>query len=808
MKPWYNISAFEVVQGLNSDIKTGLSRENLEKNRELYGENKIIVSQPKSMFRIIMEEMASSWSIIIVLLVCFYFVNRSKYAIIFLIITFLFIITVFIYYKKKNEKKSLAVEILNSNNVDVLREGNYITVSVNQLVVGDITLLRKNMYVPADIRIIQCENLKVNEMSVTGKNYICEKFSAKISKREVNVEEASNMLFKSSIIVEGEAVGVVVSVGMDTEVGNLIRFQNKNEHSNKGMFKILKKALNRFSIVATLLSVAVFIIGMAMGKNNEFIVSTMEQIWISTLPVVAVVEALLLLMVFLKHCNRKKIYINNISVLEKLSNLQSVFMAKQGVLTEDEYNINLIAVDNMLLKKTVGRNFHVDKYYGNSKVQGDSINSENSYAIKRFLETTLLCNNALYKEETGEYYGDKKEIAFLKFVQETWKDINEKRKKNSRVLDVPVDGEILISTCVNSVDKRFRASSIGPFDNVIGRCTHLLRNDIEVELKGEQLDRVKEMAYHILTSGAEVMAVAYRNFNYKPSLKENIQSNLVLVGLAGCESPVKKDTYNISSFAASRGIDVVVFADENQLSSQWFGKQIGFLQGYNKVYSGVELKFMTEEEQNNVENHEIMFANLSEDQKIKIINEHKKNRGMVAVIASKLTSVPHFTQGDICISYGKDVSGVVKKLSDIYMEDISILSLYNLMSENSKLLNTYKELIYNGYFNAIMITVPIIANFFLKDRLIFNDSWMLFLISVSTIISGFITILKCKKNVTEKRSYDKIQRSPLKGSFILSVTIYLIAIFFQRQFHCKDTVLILQQILIFLLIIINPLFKK
>ncbi|WP_053241930.1 cation-transporting P-type ATPase [Clostridium sp. DMHC 10] len=249
---WYGLAAVDVVKLFRSNSIRGLNSDEVAFNRERYGSNGLIEISKKKFIFSALREMIKPW-IMLLIIASAMFAYLRKYDIFLLTIVFMFLdlaIVINTYYKKYREIKN--IERLNYNFCSVLRGGKLIKIPAMELVVGDIIIFSKGDIIPGEVRIIDCDKLKINEVNITGDESIVEKFSAKIGGDDIPISEMKNMLFKSSVVVSGEGEGIVVSVGMNTEFGRIMdSFFNGNNNRNFITDRV-KETVNAFTVIAFL----------------------------------------------------------------------------------------------------------------------------------------------------------------------------------------------------------------------------------------------------------------------------------------------------------------------------------------------------------------------------------------------------------------------------------------------------------------------------------------------------------------------------------------------------------------------------
>ncbi|VTQ90748.1 P-type ATPase [Hathewaya histolytica] len=783
MKDWYKTSYKNVLEDLHSDLELGLNYDKVERNREAYGRN--IISNPNStsMFKLFLKEIFQAWFICsIILMIILYYLNlRYIFVISFGLVGILFLF--FLILDLEEEKKLNSLAVLNDATAKVIREGKEEIIRVEDLVVGDIVFLFKNSYVPADIRVIEVNKLKVNELPITGKDYLVEKFPAKLE-GDLSIDKMSNMVFKSTIIKEGSGLGIVVSTGMDTKIGSFMKTLSLHENHKEFFINEVRKVMNKFALAGIGLSLLCGVFGYTLGVERQILTEIIATLIFVTLPVQNIIVLVIILFIYMKKKRTDGVFLKNISCIKHIAKTQTLFLNKYGILSKDEMIIRKIFVDDKLLFIKSKGSFEIQKIYKDQQeITKKDINNFNYATLERLINISLLCNDSDYTRENEEFKGASKEIAMIKFGLNNYIDKKELNNKYSRIFKVPIEGNNGIKTTVNKVENNYRANVVGNLDVILENSTHILKSGIEVELKNEDLDKIKESALDMAIEGMEITAFAYRNFNYEPSKDENIESNLVFVGLIGFLNPIKIETYSFKDTCNDLNVNPIVFTDDNKMVAKVFGKEIGIIGDTNEIYSGVEFDFMSLKELNNVVSKEVLFSKLDEHHKEIVVKGHKDKKYYTLAIGNKLIDLPYMSKGDISISMGKNSSNIVKKISDVFIDDLNINKIFKLIFESRFITRFCKTLIYETFLcSSIFIFYLILSLILNKGKIL--SLYEVFLINIPLVITNCIVILMEDKrsifNREEPRTYYGEKDYNLNLSFLLmkSIGIALISYVF------------------------------
>ncbi|WP_270474736.1 cation-transporting P-type ATPase [Clostridium cochlearium] len=761
MIEWYSRSWTEVVKDLKSHENIGLNNSQIAIIEEINGKNKIDIPKGKGFIYIAFTQFKKPWIILLLSVVIMFFYKSEIYLSAILGVMLLSNIFILTLEEFKEGKSLLEFEKLNSKDSLVVRNGKQIKISSEELVPGDIILLYQGDIVPADIRIIESNSLKVKEGAVTGQGNTVEKYSTKIEDEDINLNQMGNILFKTSIIIEGNCKGIVVETGLNTQIGNIISMLVE-EKNNKYLSKEkLNNIMNKYSLSIICIIIAYVVIFVALKGFSKDILMDMPSVILAFIPENIFIMISLVSYCLIKYLKGKGIDIKNLSVIENLSNVSLIFEEKVGIISERSMQVEKIYMKEKILD-------FKDVYISNE-------NNEDSNLLERILSIGLLCNDS--KLQDGELINEKDdliEVAIAKAAIQKGMKLERFKMEYPRILQIPFQKERRLMTTINKIDNNYRANIKGSTDALINRCTHILKGDIETELKEEDIINIKNADISMSNQGLNVIALAYRNFNYEPSLKENIESNLVFVGLIGIYNPIKENMKEIIKESKHMNIKPVIFTDENKITAMEYGKSIGILDRKSRIISGVEIDNIPEGEFPKIIDDIAIFSRIDTKHKTIISKEYKGYNTLMS--GSRIKDLPYLKNAGVSISFG--VSNIVRKLSEITWMNRdyeSILRLIKFSRNCIKGIN--KSMTYILTCSICQGFVLLLLSIFNKD--FFISPWkILWAENITILISAIAIMIDYNKDDIEYRQ-QKIDEKILKknkGRFtklILFVSVLL-----------------------------------
>lgn len=674
MTEWYRNSWNYAVKKLNSNAEKGLKSSEIDLIRESSGSNEISIPKSKSIFYYILLEIKQWWFLvnIINIVLSIYLKNFTIAIVNFSIIL---IGEILLQCKKyKEEKSTHYLKTLQPPFCNVLRDGRIIRLSSDELVLGDIVFIEKNSIIPADIRIISAEDLKVKETTVTGDERVIEKYSTKIEDVEIQLGDMKNILFKSSVVVDGSGTGIVIETGMNTQIGQIISIVNKQKDNSNIVSQQLFSKIDVFSLYVFFAGAVVLSFVYSSTRSLTYSLKLFNYILTSGTPVTSLLIVFTYINFTLARLSSSGIKINKISVIEKLPKITAIFAEKKG----------LISTEKEILIKG---------YTNDETFEFLPNNIEKNDNIERMMNIALLTSNIKISIRENTIRGNNEELAFIKCAQDLKFDIEDIIYGYKRIFYIPMSYESMVCTSVNRVYKKYRANVKGAVEEVLGKCTHIMKNGIEKEITEEDIENIKEADIKMAVNTLKVEALAYRSFTYEPSESENIESNLVFVGLIGLYNPLETQSNLWIKEGNALGIIPYISTEENKLTAISSAKELKIFIKNEGVLSGVELDHIDDNElKRNI--HIInVFSRIKWEHKIRIVNCLKEIGQKVLMTGNTLNDLTAMKNSYVNVAYGKKCDKILQTLADIIITNGTYRDLLSLIEKSKVVSSSYGELI-------------------------------------------------------------------------------------------------------------------
>lgn len=745
MERYCNNSWTKIVEWFNSDVQLGISDKDCAAIRQKYGGNKMDLPSINKFYMHIFN--ALKQKVLIFHLIIFIILVALKYYLFGSVVGVVLILnlSIKILYTVKRDKEIVHLQRLNSTETTVIRDGAQKVIKSDELVVGDIVKFIANSIIPADLRIINANEVKVDESCITGEEHHKKKFEQKIIGSVASLTEMQNILFKGSTIKYGDGLGIVIATGKSTQLGKILAMLIYSSNRKHNFGEMVLKNLEKYLLIYLLAIISVGSYFIYFGQDVQKNYAATAIFALGCLPF-GIITFLGFKGVIKKFAN-ENIDILNFSVFNLIKDVNILFLDKVGAISKKE----------MIVKKLF--------------INDDLISSDDPYlketTFDRIVEISLICNNASYDIKTNNEVGELDEVAFLRYA------IRKKFSKSnidntySRIIEIPMDSDKRFLTIVTRLGNRYRANTRGNVDAVLEQCTHIMIEGIERELTEEYKTKIKTMDMNFSIEGLITQGFAYRNFTYEPSSDENIESNMVFVGILGLENPLEDDLHISLNRIKDKGLVPIIFTEESKLSAITNAKKANLIKNSNQVVAGIELDSLNQQELKELLCRVRVFCRVTSEIKSKIVSLFIKDGHQVVVTGEVLGDLPALNLSNVGIAKG-NVSSVVKKISDVYIEE-NYLDGFFKIRDFSRVLKKNIDRTFSTFYIMILSELFILIGSIIIGQTEGLDFWnVLILNGILLIPLSLINILNEGRNISK----NEIVIKSLILSIITMISIY------------------------------------
>lgn len=707
MKEYHNLTPEEVYAKLNSSEK-GLTQEEAEARIARYGKNALDEGKSKSWMQRFFAQMKDLMIIVLLfaalISAIIAIVEKNYTELIDSGIILLIVIVNAVIGTVQESKADQAMKELTKMNkpiAKVLRNGEITKIKCEDIVVGDIVILEAGDVVPADLRLISSKSLKIQESTLTGESVPAEKDWNVELADDTPLGDRKNMAYSTGVVTYGRGTGIVISTGMQTEVGKIAGMLNTQEKSDTPLQKQLAKTAKILSFIVLGIALVIFVAGIinSISTSNNIVDSIVSSFMTAVaIAVAAIPEGLpavvtIVLAIGVKRMSERKAIVKNLPAVETLGCCEVICSDKTGTLTLNKMTVKQFYTPSMGL------------FYKEEKILDDSVNM--------LIEGMVLCNDTEEKMDE-ELIGDPTETALVAYAKKIGINVKELKSYDERIDEIPFDSKRKLMTTVHTnKDGRKISYTKGAFDMLLNRCTKILDlnkvRDITDEDKAELKKANKEMG----TNALRVLGLAYKNHYLNDH--DKLEEDLIFVGLVGMIDPPRKEVAGAVATCRKAGMTAIMITGDHLDTAVAIASQIGIFKKGDKAITGAELDKLTDEEfLRDLKSYKV-FARVSPENKVRIVNAYKTFNIIVAMTGDGVNDAPSIKTADIGIGMGITGTDVSKGAADIVLADDNFATIIAAVEEGRKVYSNIKKAVqYLLSANIAEVLCLFITTIFLK----------------------------------------------------------------------------------------------
>jgi len=665
MKNYYLLTKDEVLNEFETTAQ-GHSKEKAEILLKENGENVLQEGKKKSTLEVFLSQFADLLVIILIIAAVISMLsgNTESTIVIFAVIIMNAILGTV--QHKKAEKTLDSLKSLSSPTAKVIRDGMKVEIISKYVVPGDIVILEAGDMVVADGRILENFSLQVNESSLTGESTNVEKQAVEINE-EVPLGDRINMVYSGSLVTYGRATVVVTGTGMNTEIGKIAALMSATKEKKTPLQISLDQFSSRLAIVIMIISVIVF--GLSLYRKMPVLDSLMFAV---ALAVAAIPEALSSIVTIVQAMGTQKMakenaIIKELKAVESLGCVSVICSDKTGTLTQNKMTVQQVYVD------------------------GQTINPK-EFELKNQLHRYLLYNAILTNDSSiaeGKGIGDPTEYCLLEMARSI--DLNEEffRAIMPRIAEIPFDSDRKLMTTMYQIHGVPTILTKGALDVLLDRTSRIRTSEGIRTITEEDKANILEKNMEFSQNGLRVLAFGYKEVENKETLELSDENDYIFVGLISMMDPPREESKDAVANAIKAGIKPVMITGDHKITATAIAKQIGIFREGDVALTGVELDAMSEEELTENISKISVFARVSPENKIQIVNAWQKKGNIVAMTGDGVNDAPALKKADIGVAMGITGTEVSKDASAMILTDDNFATIIKAVANGR---NVYRNI--------------------------------------------------------------------------------------------------------------------
>ena len=673
---WQTLRKEEVLRQLDTDEKQGLTEKEVKERQEKYGKNKL-EEKKKESFIVKFIKQFNDFMIIILIIASIISAVVSKMQgendyvdsiIIIGIVVFNALMGVI--QEAKAEKSIEALKQMTPQLAKTIRSGKTVEINAEELVKGDIIILDAGNFVPADCRILESYNLKIEESSLTGETQGAEKDADVLCSKNAPLGDMKNMAFMASITVNGHGKAVVTDIGMNTKVGQIANMIIEDEAPQTPLQKKLGEVGKILGLACLAICVIIFVMGLIKHIEPVEMFMTSVGLAVAAIPEGLPAIVTIMLSIGVTKMAKKNSIIRKLPAVETLGSSSVICSDKTGTLTQNKMKV-------------------VD------------VRSQN----RRFIiELATLCTDCDVNVENDvtKVSGEPTEKAIVEEGINIGSVKNRLENFMPRVNEIPFDSNRKMMTTIHKIGNKYRVITKGAPDVLLQKCTKQIdtisemTNQYNIKIRSLENLKIQSDNRQMAQKALRVIAVAYKDLDVLPSKidSQSIENNLTFVGLIGMIDPPRKGVKEAVQVCKNSGIKTVMITGDHLETAKAIAKDLGILEQRDLAITGQELDKMTQNQlEKNIKKYSV-FARVTPEHKVRIVKAWQRNGAVVAMTGDGVNDSPALKNADIGIAMGKNGTDVAKNAADIILTDDNFVTIVEAVKQGRNIYDNIKKAIH------------------------------------------------------------------------------------------------------------------
>ena len=670
---WHSSSVEEIAKNLKTNINIGLSDDEAQKRFERYGPNNLKEKKKESIFVKFIKQF-NDFMIITLIIAAIISAVVSKLNgeadyidSIIIVAIVIFNAIMGLVQEQKAEKSLEALKKMSAPNAKVRRNGRVQEIDATMVVPGDIVILEAGNYVPADCRLINSYNLKIEESALTGETIPSLKDSSKILKENTAMGDLCNMVFATTIVVNGHGEAIVVETGMNTRVGKIAGMIIEDESPETPIQKKLAEVGKILAIACIIICVLIFVIG--IFKKIPIIEMFMTSVGLA---VAAIPEGLpaivtIMLSIGVTKMAKKNSIIRKLPAVETLGSSSVICSDKTGTLTQNKMTVTEI-------RNCFGR--------------------ANSNERKFILELGTMCTDTTEERINGKlgFVGEATEVAISNAAMEEGVSKSFLYDEMKRINDIPFDSKRKMMTTIHKYGNGYRIITKGAPDVLLKRCSNCYSGGQIVPIFSKK-DDINEQNNQMAEKALRVIAVAYKDVEKLPEMQD-VEKDLIFCGLIGMIDPPREGVKEAVRTCRRAGIKTVMITGDHLQTAKAIAKELGILKRGDLAIDGETLERMSQHKlEQNIMDYSV-FARVSPEHKVRIVKAFQSTGAVVAMTGDGVNDAPALKNADIGIAMGKGGTDVAKNAADMILLDDNFVTIVEAVKQGRNIYDNIKKAIH------------------------------------------------------------------------------------------------------------------
>lgn len=567
-----------------------------------------------------------------------------------------------VYQENKASNAFSALKEMARPHAKVLRNRKVTEIQTDLLVPGDIVIIEAGDYVPADIRLIESVNLKVNESALTGESVSVEKNCGIVLDSSTVLGDRINCAYMSSIVSSGRGKGIVFCTGMNTEIGKIASMLNETPEQITPLQQKLNSFGKLLGCVCIFVCVLIFFVGLFHNADPIQIFMTAVSLAVAAIPEGLTVVVTVILAMGMQRMVKINSIIKKLSAVETLGSVTVICSDKTGTLTQN--------------KMTVVKFYANGKIFDAGKNKMEIKNETDLLHTQKLFEIAALCNDSQYSKEKS--IGDPTETSLIEAAEKVGLYKDDLNERYPRINEIAFDSERKLMSTLNRFDEKFAVNTKGAPDEIL-KCTKFIFVNGQIkEITDDDKNNIIKANDGFAKNAYRVLAVSYKIIDNEEKFDEN---DLIFVGLIGMIDPPRNEAKDAIEICKNAGITVKMITGDHKTTAVAIANNLGIISNSVQAIEGKEIDSMTDLQLQEKMKTTHVFARVSPQHKVKLVSAAKRNGNIVAMTGDGVNDAPSLKNADIGIAMGITGTDVSKEAADMILTDDNFASIVKALKQ-------------------------------------------------------------------------------------------------------------------------------
>jgi len=710
-KEWYRYEPQKIFE-IFSITNKGLKKEQVKHNLEKFGKNILVDAKARSSFEIFMSQFASPLVYILVLasVIVFWLGHYTDAFIVASIVLLNAVIGTI--QEGKAEDTLIALKNYIKSYATVIRDGKEKIIDDTELVPGDVILLKDGSAVPADARLVLSNSLKVNQSILTGESELVLKSAEQIAATNLQIADQQNMVFRGSYVVSGLATAIVIDTGTNTVIGKI------SEKLKEIKIDVpLKRKIDELSKIILwivgILAVIIFVFGISSGKGFIEMFLTVVAIAVAAIPESLPVAVTLVLTAGVWRMTQKNVLVKRLQAVEALGQATVIAVDKTGTITKNQMMVGKVFVNNRFIEVTGSGYEQIGNFIENGQIIENLTKDKDLDLIAKASVFTAIAD-LRYKSIDKEWIlerGDPTEASLIVLGKKYGYIKIELENQFPKILEIPFDFTTKHHTTINLIKDKNVLFTAGSPEIILAKCQTIWQGGKVITISDSDKNKLETTINGMTSDGYRILALA---INMKPpkELYNNELPELTFLGFVGIIDSIRPEVYQAVEKVRNANIKIVMITGDHALTAQSIAKKVGIYREGDIVLTGNDIDSLDEKSLIEKLDKVTVFARVTPDHKMKIIDLFKKRGDIVAMTGDGINDALSLTEADLGVAMGKNGTEVAREASDLILLDDNFGNIVEAAEEGRNIYWTISKtilfLLSTNLGELLLITVAVL----------------------------------------------------------------------------------------------------